>query len=206
MRTREIDAIFKRGRKKFVTLSERQLALVLKRYAVKVLRVAVSRYMWRGGKNLTGNTITGFSAGIYIRGKCVEIINVLDIDKRLKEPTSGYTKEGKYGFEDYDSDEEITKDTPVKPYHGGMGFQYTNGNLGRYSINDTKKWLNEKKVRKDRICIVVANTSPYVEWLYEVRGFDILESVSEEGFVKRGIMNEVERIRPLDAFERKINI
>lgn len=200
MRIREFDATFRKGHKKFRMLSERQLSLVLRRYAVKVLRQAVTHYWRAHGQSLTGNTVTGFSAGIYIKGVCAEIINVLDIDKRLDPPTSGYTKQGKYGFSDYDSDEEITKEFPVKPYHGNMNFQPTK--VGGSSINDTARWLKDKKLPKDGIFIIVANVSPYVEWLHEVRGFEILDAVSEESYVKKGIMNEINRIRPIDVFDK----
>ena len=206
MRARELDAIFRKGHKKFGRLVELQISLVLRRYAVKVLRQAVTHYMKdKGTSNLTGNTIAGFSAGIYVKGKCIEVINVLDIDKRLEPPTSGYTTAGESGFADYDTGEYIGDENnhSVKPYKDSrLSWQPTQ--VGGSSIENTAKYLRDKKPDKNRIFIYVANVSPYVEWLYEVRNFDILESVSEEGYVRKGVMKEIERIRPIDVFEKKL--
>lgn len=206
MRTRELEAIFRKGHKKFGRLVELQISLVLRRYAVKVLRQAVTHYKKdENTSNLTGNTIAGFSAGIYVDGKCIEVINVLDIDKRLEPPTSGYTTAKKSGFADYDTGEYIGDENnpSVKPYKDPrLSWQPTN--VGGSSIVNTAKFLKDKKPDRSRICIIVANVSPYVEWLYEVRDFDILESVSEAGYVRSGVMKEIGRIRPIDAFEKKL--
>lgn len=206
MRARELEAIFRKGRRKFGKLVELQLTLVLRRYAVKVLRQAVTHYMKdKETSNLTGNTIAGFSAGIYSNGKCIEIINVLDIDKRLESPTSGYTYVGESDLTDYDTGEYIGDDNDprVKPYKNpNLSWQPTR--VGGSSIENTARFLKDKKPGGDGIFIIVANVSPYVEWLYEVRNFDILESVSEAGYVRKGVMKEIERIRPIDVFEKKL--
>lgn len=136
--------------------------------------------------NLTGNTISAFSAGVYVDGRLAyPVINILDV-LGIDSPTSGYTKPGDKGFSDYDSGEYIgSEDDPAVREYGGEHLRFRPADAGGNAIDDTRKWLEEQHPRRSHITVIVANCSPYVNFLHNMRDFEILDTISKDAKIRK---------------------
>lgn len=179
---------FKNARKNYDRAMVAHLIDVAVTYAKQALIDAVDNYLESSGMEfqLTGNTIAGFTAGVFNGGKLIKLINVLDVYPGLKRPTASYAQPGNTGFQDYGSGERIHPDnTWPRPKHV---YEYDDDSLsfqplgsGTNSIDDTARFLNQTRLSwygKSDVVVMVANFTPYVEFLVEARDFDILQTLS----------------------------
>lgn len=156
-------------------------------YAIFAVKEAV-KYYEDHYPSLTGNTLAGFGAAVYKdgklcqnkgRNKCLfmaaEIMNI--------QPTYSFAKPGDKGFADYSHGELSGPNESVLPYNEPRDFVNTNssGYKGGFGYIDTSNFLRsgqaEAMAFKKGYTVIVANASPYVEYLQVARDFDILDSV-----------------------------
>lgn len=181
-KSRVINA-FKRVERNYRKVTEAYLVKAASKYAEQALVDAVDDYLESSGvrQQLTGNTIAGFTAGIYLDGTLRGLINALEVYPGLRKPTSGYTQPGDTGFEDYGSGEMIgRRPNPrrVLEYSDASGLEFQPTDPGGSSIADTAEFLRRKRTRKGEVAIVIANYTPYIDFLVKSRDFDILATLS----------------------------
>jgi len=179
-------SVLKKGHKIAVDSIRKHLIAIGYQQAKAALRDAVE--FWEDStfrNDLTGNTKTGFCAGLYYDRTLVrQPITVFEA-LSLKRPTHKMTQPGQSGFADYGSGEWIgsRKDPEVYEYASKamdenenytLGFVKTNINAFAYEL--TSSWLTKFKPSKKGMVVVVANAVPYGDFLRLERGFDILES------------------------------
>lgn len=175
----------KRMKKAILSTENEWLVSLALQYARQALVDAVDNYIESSGieKQLTGNTVAGFSAGIYKDGTMVSFINALDVYPGMKGITSDYAYPGMSGFNDYGSGEYINRDNKKSPYvreysqnkNPGLEFQETTPDSN--AIKDTYEFLKKQMPRKGFVYIIIAECSPYVEYLHDKRNFDILDTL-----------------------------
>lgn len=190
MKLADIRKELKNGRNKLEAFMREHMELSMIEYADLAVLKAIEYYMSSHSKNLTGNTIAGFSAGVYVNGNCVLVRNAIEVAKDVRPPTSGYTKPGMKGFNDYDSGEQIggANDPFVQDYNEDSGLFFNSTNVGGSSIDDTYNFLMNQHPPKKRITVIVANVSPYINFLHRVRRFDILDSASNGSVVEEDVI------------------
>lgn len=154
------------------------------KYAEYAVSEAINNYRdGNEGVSLTGNTVTGFGAGVFVDGKLVKYVSYRDIGS-IDGPHHPWTKPGESNFKDYDTGEEIkpnTSNPAVKPYSRSdvsfHGTPYEGSTRERFSYISTERFIREEFVpEKNGITIVVANVSPYIEYIHRVRNMDILDT------------------------------
>lgn len=179
--------VLKDGAKKARLIMLQHMENVFRKYAEIAVLQAVQ--YWREDKdaeNLTGNTIAGFSAGVYVDGKCVDIVNALEV-AGINSPTSGYTFVGDKGLEDYDSGEII--EDGVREYGPRKPGHFVKTKPGGNSIDDTRNFLLKRaNPPKKGVFVVVANCSPYINFLREVRNLELLDKTMSAA--ERNIITE----------------
>lgn len=153
-------------------------------YAIFAVKEAVAYYE-KHYPSLTGNTLAGFGAAVYKDGKLCKggkgrrggVFMANEIAGIT--PTHTYTKPGDKGFLDYSHGELGGPDGTVKPYSPPLSFMYVGPNGHGYidTSNFLYSGLAESKAFPKGYTVIVANVSPYVEYLDIVRDFDILDSV-----------------------------
>lgn len=174
------------GLEKFEKLRYQQMQTIAKQYALSILREAVNNYIMEN-PSLTGNTLNGFCCGAWYKGKLYHIWTVRNIPSAPKKATHGYTHPGDRGFKDYDSDEYIgsKEDPSVREYGdndvagiGYLEFQHVgSGNSENYAV----KYLRSRHPGGTDWSFIIANATPYAEYLEQVRELDVLSSISREG-------------------------
>lgn len=155
---------------------------IMRRYAQAAVISAVENYSQDpNNSNLTGNTISGFCAAVYYNGKTTEADIVRAIDEVGRLYSYYYAKPGDSGFADYDTGELIgTATNPsVRDYAEDRGYSWVNHESKGHGYLDTTAFLLSHKPEITKgFAVVVANASPYVEFLQTVRNFEILEKTN----------------------------
>lgn len=195
---------------------KKQMALVLNNRLVVLAERYVERAVedWRQcepalKKDMTGNLITGFAAGVYADGKLIHIagatsgginsvsgqpeywmVGISELtaweDKGLYEAQGG-----NYMFHDYDTGAEVFDVVDYKP---GKGFRFQDVPDRRYAVDLAISFLNSYKsnVPKGGYYIVVCNGATYADYLRTARGLDVLTSLNSElsnGEFKKELIN-----------------
>lgn len=188
-KTMNNEKVINEGIKKMEKLIYSHLSRVGQDLAIHALMSAVDAYDADDDtSNLTGNTRYGFASAAFINGKMIGgPYTVMDFDGGG--PTSGFVEVGDKGFHDYDSGTWIGSevDPSVQEYKDDpLKFQPTAKGAKGYEL--TIEWIKTKyKPPRKGMSIVVANRSPYVDFLYDFRDFDILATEKESSSAKKKI-------------------
>lgn len=166
-------------------------------------------------KDMTGNLITGFSAGVYFNGRLIHISGATDggINGVSGQPEywmigandltdwseRGLYKEqgGQYLFHDYDTWAEVYD---VVDYDPSKPFSFQDVPERRYAIDLAVSFLHsyQNRVPKEGYYIVVCNGATYAEYLKTVRRLDVMTSLEKElsnGEFKKEIKNLLKQIK-----------
>lgn len=134
--------------------------------------------------HLTGNTINSFGCGLYVDGKCVQIL--LASDMGLEPATFSFAFVGAGGFSDWDTGEYVNA---VKPYKN-KNYHFVGVDKGKFGENAARDFLKNYKgaVSKGISLIVVAGV-PYAEFLANKRKLDVLRSayVDASGIISKNL-------------------
>lgn len=192
--------IFDDGIRKMLERIEKHLVIVGKDLAIYALMKAVDAYDADADtQNLTGNTRTGFVSAAFYNGNMVGgPYTVMDFG--IDGPTAGFVKVGSKGFHDYDDGVWIGSeaDPSVKEY-ANQNLYFVETIVGGKAYDITRSWIQANyKPPKKGMSIVVANRSPYVNFLRDFRNYDILETESDISEIKNKI-NTVLSAHPFNS-------
>ena len=164
-------SVISKGHRKAMRMIKAYLVEIGERFAMRALYDAVRDWdSQRGDIDLTGNTRTGFCAGVYYDGKLTRNpISVFEAEMSVQRPTFHFANVGDSGFVDYGSGEYIGGDNDpyVRQYNQSSGLQFQNAGDG-YGYEVTSNWL---------------------EYLREARKLDILESSSQSSVIATNMVN-----------------
>ena len=174
---KNIDEILAAGLKRIMEFSDAQIKDIMTQFAIESLKGAIRFYdeSIDPRNNLTGNTRTGFCAALYKDGLLRDTFVGYRV-AGIRGPMWHYARVGDTGFTDYGTGERLSKANGgyVRPYRNGLPWQDVDGG---HAYTDTLNALRSMtpECRKGWVCII-ANASPYVSFLVQVRHFDVLTS------------------------------
>ena len=185
-------SVISKGHRKAMRMIKAYLVEIGERFAMRALYDAVRDWdSQRGDIDLTGNTRTGFCAGVYYDGKLTRNpISVFEAEMSVQRPTFHFANVGDSGFVDYGSGEYIGGDDDpyVRQYNQSSGLQFQNTGDG-YGYEVTSNWLRSHRPKGEGLVVVIANAVPYAEYLREARKLDILESSSQSSVIATNMIN-----------------
>ncbi|MBQ0113670.1 MAG: hypothetical protein KBT03_11110 [Bacteroidales bacterium] len=187
------DAVLKKGRQKAIATIREQLVNIGFEYAKYALIQAVSDWneSTGGAHDLTGNTRNGFVAAVYWDGKLASgslpnPMSAREIVPGVKGVTSPMTWPGKTNVTKYSDGSHIEV---VSNYKASSGFTFVSPEgVGKYARTLSLQFVNAgTPVRTHGLCVLVANSTPYGEYLLQIRGLDILETQSNRSVIDENI-------------------
>lgn len=171
---------FKSGMNKAMTIINDALFNAMLNASVSMLVDAESR---REYHNLTGNTLTSYSIGLYKDKSLVRIIDIMDVDS-LDKPTRRKLTYGNgvVGVLDYDSGRLVY----VKRYKLVKTDQ-------RYGYETSRKFLESYKPKELGFTAVMCTGTEYSEILEKAKGLNVLTETSN--LSSRILYRELKRIK-----------
>ena len=136
---------------------------ILQDYAQELLMNSVADAQYN---NLTGNTVTSYTVGLYQGNILTSTINVVQLG--LDPPTFKKARVGDGYFMNYDTGEIVHY---VQPYNNGDEFAETDDDYGYITA---LKFLQSYKPNMKGIFLVVTTGTEYSEFLERVRGLNVL--------------------------------